>query len=320
MLKPRLLRTLLVNPADHPRGQPHLSAASGLVVLQGRCYVVADDEHHLGKFKLQDNSLVKLKRLFDGELPLDPKKRKAAKPDLEVLALLPGMARYPHGALLALGSGSKPQRHTALVMALDAEGKLGKGDALVSQEIDLTPLYAPLHAEFADLNIEGCIVQGDELHLVQRGNKGRAGQSHGGPSHAGPGSAAISLHWPQVQAWLLDAEDTPPPPSRISPIELGDIDGIPLTPTDACLLPNGHWLLSAAAENTADSTLDGPCAGSALAVVSPEGKVQQLHYLHGAPKVEGISVQASGSTLTVLMVTDADHPDVPSQLLALVLP
>ena len=277
--------------------------------------MVADDEHHLGKFKLQDNSPVKLKRLFDGELPLNPKKRKAAKPDLEVLALLPSMARYPHGALLALGSGSKPQRHTGLVMALGADGKLGKGNALVSQEIDLTVLYAPLHAEFADLNIEGCIVQGDELHLVQRGNKGTAGQSYAGQS-----SAVISLHWPQVQAWLLDAEDTPPPPSRIAPLELGDIDGIPLTPTDACLLPNGHWLLSAAAENTADSTLDGPCAGSALAVVSAQGKVQQLHYLHGAPKVEGISVQASGSTLTVLMVTDADHPDVPSQLLELVLP
>ena len=201
------------------------------------------------------------------------------------------------------------------LMALGADGKLGKGNALVSQEIDLTVLYAPLHAEFADLNIEGCIVQGDELHLVQRGNKGTAGQSYAGQS-----SAVISLHWPQVQAWLLDAEDTPPPPSRIAPLELGDIDGIPLTPTDACLLPNGHWLLSAAAENTADSTLDGPCAGSALAVVSAQGKVQQLHYLHGAPKVEGISVQASGSTLTVLMVTDADHPDVPSQLLELVLP
>ena len=80
MLKPTLLRTLQVDPAVHPRGQPHLSAASGLVQVQGRCYVVADDEHHLGYFKLHDASPVKLKRLFNDNLPIDPIKRKAAKP------------------------------------------------------------------------------------------------------------------------------------------------------------------------------------------------------------------------------------------------
>jgi hypothetical protein len=306
MLSPTLLRTLQVDPAVHPRGQPHLSAASGLVHVQGRCYVVTDDEHHLGYFKLQDNSPVKLKRLFSDDLPADPKKRKAAKPDLEVLASLPATLRYPYGALLALGSGSKPQRHGGLVMPLNAAGKLGKGDELVSQRLDLTDLYAPLRSEFTDLNIEGCFVSGDVLHLLQRGNKGA--------SH----SACIAWHLPQVQAWLLDPEDTPAPVhSHIITIDFGHVDGVPLTPTDGCVLPNGNWLLSTAAENTADSYTDGPCLGSALAVVSPAGKLLQLHPLQGAPKVEGISVlaQTSAKQVIVLMVTDADHPDVPSQLL-----
>jgi hypothetical protein len=308
MLIPQLLRTLHVEPAAHPRGQPHLSAASGLVQVQSRCYVVSDDEHHLGQFKLGDDNPVKLKRMFPSDLPMDPKKRKAAKPDLESLALLPAMPRYPHGALLALGSGSKEARHISLVMALSSEGRLGKGDDMVSQRLDLTKLYAPLHAEFDDLNIEGCFVQGDVLHLVQRGNKGH------------PRSACISFHLPQIQVWLLDDEDPPPLPSRITPIDLGLIDGIPLTPTDGTALPDGNWLFSAAAENTASSILDGPCAGSALAIVSPQGTVLQLHLLQGAPKVEGICLQASGTDLNVLMVTDADHPDVPSQLLGLSLP
>jgi hypothetical protein len=307
MLKPTLLRTLQVEPAAHPRGQPHLSAASGLVQVQGRCYVVADDEHHLGYFKLQDNNPVKLKRLFNTDLPVDPVKRKAAKPDLEVLALLPATLRYPYGALLALGSGSKQQRHGGLVMALNAAGKLGKGDDLVSQRLDLTDFYAPLHRKFADLNIEGCFVSGDVLHLLQRGNKSENS------------SACITWHLPQVQAWMLDPEDTPAPAhSHITFIDLGQIEGVPFTPTDGCVLPNGNWLLSAAAENTANSYLDGPCTGSALAVVSPRGQLLQLHHLKGAPKVEGISVvaQTNAKQVTVLMVTDADHPDVPSQLLS----
>jgi hypothetical protein len=316
MLKPKLLRTLHVNPDDHPRGQPHLSAASGLVQVLSptgvRCFVVSDDEHHLGKFKLGSDEPVKLKRLFDGDLPHDAIDRKAAKPDLEVLTLLPATARYPHGALLALGSGSKPQRHGGLVLALDAQGKLGKGAALVSQRLDLTDLYAPLHAQFADLNIEGCLIHGDTLQLIHRGNKGSA---------IGQGSAAITLHLPQIMAWLIEPGDTPPPvPSRTLAIDLGDVDGVPLTPTDACLLPSGDWLLSAAAENTDDSTLDGPCTGSALVVLSPQGKLRALHMLQGAPKVEGISATAAGSYIDVLMVTDADHPDVPSQLLSVRLP
>jgi hypothetical protein len=309
MLNTMLVRTLRVDPSAHPRGQPHLSAASGLVQVQGRCYVVADDEHHLGQFKLEADSPVKLKRLFNEDLPGDPKKRKAAKPDLEALAHLPPMPSYPFGALLALGSGSKPQRHYGVVMAFNAEGKLYKGDDLVSQRLDLTGLYAPLHRNFADLNIEGCFVNGNVLYLVQRGNKASA---------PGQGSACIALHLPQVQAWLLDPDETPPPvPSQTMMVDLGDVDGIPLTPTDGCALPDGRWLLCAAAENTTDSYQDGPCAGSAVALLSPQGKLEQLHRLHGAPKVEGISVQMDAGGMKVLMVTDADHPDVASQLLSL---
>ena len=50
MLLPRCLRSLSVDPRSHPRGQAHLSAASGLVQVAGQFYVVADDEHHLGQF------------------------------------------------------------------------------------------------------------------------------------------------------------------------------------------------------------------------------------------------------------------------------
>ncbi len=307
-LLPKLLRTLDVRPAQHPRGQPHLSAASGLVCIsaQGRthCYAVADDEHHLGHFMADAAAPVNLLRLLPGDLPEDKKQRKRLKPDLECLVALPAMPGYPQGALLTLASGSKDARHTGLLMPLNAQALIDHS-SLAAKQIDLTALYAPLHAEFDDLNIEGCFVQGEFAYLVQRGNKG---SSH---------SACIRFDLNNLQAWLLNSQSAPPAPQQIFNIDLGEIDGIPLTPTDGLALPDGRWLLSAAAENTENSFLDGPCAGSALALLDTQGKLLALYPLQGSPKVEGISLWTDGSTQRLLMVTDADDPLQASELLGL---
>jgi hypothetical protein len=305
MLIPRLLRTLHTDPAKHPRAQAHLSAASGLALIesqgQWRAYVVADDEHHMGRFKLGQDEPVKLMRTFPLDLPLDAKKRKALKPDLEALCRLPAMPGYAHGALLALGSGSKEARHRGLLMAIKPDGKLGKDEALVSRRLDLNTLYAPLHAQFADLNIEGCFIHNDAFCLVQRGNKGESA------------SACIAFHLPQIQAWLCDDENPAPLPSQVVQLQLGEVDGIPLTPTDGLTLPDGNWLFSVVAENTQDSFHDGPCVGSALAVISPQGKLLKMHALQGTPKIEGISLMPQSRKTQVLMVTDADDPKIASQ-------
>lgn len=306
MLIPQVLRTLSVDPALHPRGQPHLSAASGLVCLQERFYAIADDEHHLGTFMATGNASVELLRVMAGDLPQKLKPRKAAKPDLESLAQLAPMPGYPFGALLALGSGSKPTRERGLLLALDADHRLVMqthlGEGLRS--IDLAALYAPLREIFADLNLEGCFVANGTLHLLQRGNI------------SNPHSACIEFDWSALQVWLLShAQNRPPRASRIITIDLGHIDGILLTPTDGVALPGGAWLLSAAAENTQSSFADGACAGSALAVLGTDGQVHALHRLQGAPKVEGIVARVSGHQACVTMVTDADDPHAASQLL-----
>ncbi len=307
-LSHKLLRTLHVTPAQHPRGQPHLSAASSLVMLaaggQQHGYFVADDEHHVGHFALGDNAPLELLRILPGDLPDDAKKRKRAKPDLECLTHLPAMPGYPQGALLALGSGSKDQRHTGLLMPLNAHGLLPTNVQSTAKRLELTSLYAPLHAAFDDLNIEGCFLQGEYVHLLQRGNKGDGG------------SACIRFDTTQFQAWLLGEYAFAPKPVHILKLDLGDAQGIPLTPTDGIALPDGRWLLSAAAENTDNSFTDGPCAGSALALLDAQGKLLALHTLQGAPKVEGIALCQQGDQLSVLMVTDADDPEFASQLLS----
>jgi hypothetical protein len=311
MLTPQYLRSLTLDPALHPRGQAHLSAASGLVQVKQRFYVVADDEHHLGRFKTVPDAPIKLLRLFPGDLPVAEKKRKAQKPDLETLATLPSMPGYPHGALLALGSGSKPSRERGVLLALDAKGRVGKDGGPPPKPIDLSGFYKGLRSSVPLLNIEGCFVANGVLHLLQRGNQSDAR------------SACIRLDWHQAQAWLLGEDNETPQAVQLNTIDLGSPDpahGVALSITDGCSLPAGAWAFSAVAENTKDSYHDGPCLASAIGIVNASNKVVQLHLLQGAPKVEGIAAQVVGGQLVLSLVTDADDPAIASQLLQVTLP
>lgn len=309
-LTPTHLQDLLLDPATHPRGQAHLSAASGLVRAGAWLYLVADDEHHLGLLPaaaaavpqpMEQAPLVQLHRILEGDLPAEARARKKRKPDLEALALLPASPTHPSGALLALGSGSKPHRQRGVVIALDATWR----PAGAAQVVDLSPLYAPLRAEFADLNIEGAFVASDCLHLLQRGNKGDAR------------SACITYPRAPLLAWLAGALEEPPAPLRSTLFDLGRVDGVPLGFTDGAALAdgNGGWLFSAVAENTDDSYADGECVASAIGWVGADGVLGRMSALEGAPKVEGIALDGE----RLLMVTDADDPACASRLLAVVL-
>jgi hypothetical protein len=299
MLETRIIRQLVVNDAAGIVGQAHLSTASGLVKLGNRLFVLADDEHHLATFDLTTTAPGRLVPIFDGELPLRHKARKAAKPDCEALLTLPAFGGYPHGALMAMGSGSRPSRQRGALLALDDAGNIQKP----ARTVDLTPLFTPLHDHFADLNIEGAFVQGDTLSLLQRGNGGSAI------------NARIDLSLRDLQRWLTGAGPAPRLAS-ITRFELGVVDGVPLSFTDGTALPGGGWLFSAAAEDTSDTYSDGPCAGSAVGLVDAGGTIRKLERLAMPFKVEGIAASASGDTIDLLLVTDADDRRQPALLLA----
>lgn len=299
MRKPVLLRELRVDPGVHPRGQAHLSAASALVLAGPWLYLVADDEHHLGILDAtgKPGAPVELHRLAAGDLPHGKVERKKHKPDLEALVLLPDGGAVAQRRLLALGSGSRPNRQRGFLLPLDAAGRpVGEAEA-----IDLSALYAPLHAEFADLNIEGAFAVGGELRLLQRGNKGDTR------------NACIAYGLEDVQQWLA-GKIAAPQPLRTTLFALGEVGGVPLGFTDGAALPGGGWVFSAVAEDTGDSYNDGACAGSAIGWVDQEGKLGRIEPLEGAPKVEGITVLQGGR---ILMVTDADDPQAASCLLHL---
>ncbi|MDR7295111.1 hypothetical protein J2X16_000432 [Pelomonas aquatica] len=300
MLEVQVVRTLSVE-TDAAVG--HLSAASGLVQVGRRLFVVADDEHTLALFDVAGERPGRLHRLFDGELPDKPKARKAAKPDLEALAHLPPWPGCPYGALLAVGSGSRPQRQRAALLAFDEPGEL-QGAA---REIDLSPLYAPLQARHEQLNIEGAFVTAGRFCLLQRGNQ------------ASPVNLLISHDWPAIQAWL-DGTAPAPQPVSSTPLDLGDIDGVPLCFTDGAALPDGGWVFCAAAEATEDSYLDGPCRGSAVGVVAADGRLLGVWPLSLRCKAEGIAMTVANGALQLLLVTDPDDRDAPALLLSASLP
>ena len=308
------LQPLLVDPSQHPRGLAYLSAASGLVRVRQRLFVVADDELHLGVFDdatapkaqpLTDVPAVgSLVRLLEGDLPQDKGKRKKAKPDFESLVLLPPLPGCPAGALLALGSGSKPNRETAVLIALDVRGMPNGRMAVV----DMAALYAPLRKRFVDLNIEGTLVVSGELLLLQRGNKGNAP------------NACVRYDWNLMAPWLAGVQSQPPAVKSVQLMDLGSADGVPLGFTDGAALHGGGWAFTAVAEDTDNSYRDGACVASAVGTVGADGRLQQLHRLDGAPEVEGVAVLAEGGDWVFTLVTDPDDPAIAAQLLQVRLP
>ncbi len=298
MLSCHKLRDLTL-AAPSAAGRPaYLAAASSLVVVGSRLYVIADDELHLGVFPTQGDAEGTLIRLLDGELPDGEKKRKRRKPDFEAQVRLPEFAKYPHGALLALGSGSRDNRSTGILLALNAKGFI----AGAPRVLDLSRLFAPIDKAFDDLNIEGAVVFGQYLVLLQRGNKGNAG------------NALVSL---DLHAFLRAIERDDRPDAllfTVTPVELGSIEGVPWGLTDASVLSDGRIAFTAVAENTDNSFDDGPCIAAAVGILSRTAQVERFELLSPTLKAEGLHATLTGDHLHILLVTDDDDPTRPAGL------
>lgn len=293
----RSVRELLLNKTT---GKPHLSAASGMWICNDTLYVVADDELVLGVFSMQNDQPGQTLTIIPGALPQEAKQRKAAKPDFESLTYLPASAMYPHGALLALGSGSTEQRKRGMLWPFDQQQQL----VPVPQLFDLQPLYQPLESVFADLNIEGVVIQGNRLKLWQRANN----QQRNNAVIEYPLADVYAVINAQQQILNLQ-------PQRIDYYDLGEVAGVPLSFTDAYALEDGACLFTAAAENTDNSYLDGECVAAAIGLIDAQRQLRWLKPVQPIVKIEGISAKHVGDQLQILLVSDADNPATAAQLL-----
>lgn len=298
MIVARKLRSLDLAAPSAPGRRPFLSAASGLVRTAERLFVIADDELHLGVFPATGDGAGNLVRMLDGVLPDEKAARKRRKPDFEVLMLVPPEPDLPHGALLALGSGSTPARRQGVLVPLDAAGSPGGAPRI----LDLSPLLAPLTEIFAEPNIEGATFMRSTLRLFQRGNR----------SH--PENVIVEYRLASLVAALESRRQLRP--TKRHRLDLGDVDGIPLSVTDATALPDGGMVVTAVAENTSDAYQDGICIGAAVGVLDADGRLLGLERLDRPRKVEGVDARRVAGGIELLLVTDADDPDIPAALLA----
>ena len=292
------LKPLLLKQSAQPNRPKHLSAASGLVQVGSWLYVVADDELHLAQFSLEGDGAGDLHRCFDGDLPLDIEERKAAKPDMEVLTLIPQPNNPSQQALLALSSGSKKSRYRSAIIPLDHGGNI----YAPAEIIDLSPFYEFLQKEVGKLNIEGAAIVQNDMFLFQRGNK------------KNKLNATIRIKLEDFYRVLLKPSKNHEPHIKIIPYDLGEIDDVPLCFTDATSLPSGEIIFTASAENTSDSYLDGTCMGSAIGMINSKGDLSLLEPINKKVKLEGVEATENDKTIQILVVTDADDATHPAQL------
>lgn len=275
------LRDLTVE-APLPSGHEFLSAASGLVVSGERLRVIGDDAHHLALFALGDPAPGKLLRLMEGDLPGDAAQRKKVKPDFEILVALPATGGE---RLLALGSGSTPERMRGVIVDLPA-----CEDAPRVRPVDLEPLFAALGPLVSEINVEGAVLSGDRLLLFNRGNM------------RSPASHVLDV---PLAAVLNGGPVDAAPRAELALPEAG---GVPLAVTDACALDDGHILLSAVAEATLDSYADGALMGAAIVELDGQFNLLGVDPLDPPVKVEGLAARATEDGVYLLCVTDADDP------------
>lgn len=261
-----------------------ICAASGLVCDGDTLTVVADDGMMLSRYSTTGVPLGTT-RLFEGELPEDPRARKRVKPDLEALA------RLPDGSLLALGSGSKRGR---------SRGARIVGDVVTV--VDCAPLFDALSRSTTRLNIEGAVVLGDHLVLLTR-RTGKKGDNRMIRLRLGDTLAALQSPTPRLTDALVD---------DVVAVDLGEIDGTPLGLTDGAPLDDTTILFSAAAETTDDPVFDGPVAAAVLGVLDRDGRVLARYRVVPTLKIEGVAIADDG---WIYAVADADDPRVPSPLL-----
>ena len=260
-----------------------VGAASAAVQVGRTLFVVADDENRLAAVNV-DSWDVRFVGFEAGQAASDHAERKRRKRDIEALTVAEGW-------LIALGSGSTPNRCRGFAWAVDDGGDLSGG----VRPLDLQPLYAELSKAIPDLNVEGATFAGGRLLLFQRGN--------------GPGgvNAVVELEWRGEPSATLD----PAAVVGIDEHELGWVEGVRLCFTDATCAGDDVFF-TAVAEAALSTYEDGPCVGAAVGILGGP-----LLHLDPPLKAEGVEVAATGPEgVDLLLVVDDDDPRTPAQLVS----
>ena len=301
-----VLRELDLEAPPAPGRAAHISAASGVARRGDFVYVIGDDELGLGVFRLSKEAPGVLREALSGELSANHDERKRTKPDLEALTLLPPFTGRPFGSILGLGSGSNQQRERGFVWGLAADGSL-EGEPT---ELDLSPLYERLRESAPELNIEGASAIGEGLRLFHRGN------TEQGLNIIAEVPLGDFLRDVQGGGRIECSDEV-----HTRSYDLGELDGVPLTFSDATPLDDELIVFTASAEPGSDPHgADGEIRGSVVGMIDGDGGVQRLRTIDKKWKVEGVYASVDARVIDFLFVCDQDDPDVASPLLSAAMP
>jgi hypothetical protein len=226
---------------------------------------------------------------------------KMHKLDLECAFVMSDASFEGAPVVVALGSGSAPARERLVLLRL--HGERGALDV-----VEVPALYAALRAhallDGAELNLEGAALLPDgAVRLFQRGNG------------AGGVNATFDL---DSKALLAHARGRGPLPSleRAQRWELGAVDGVRLTFTDAVAVGDEVWV-TAAAEASPNAIDDGVVVACALGVLGrPLSPILDENGRPFVGKPEGLAVDPVDPR-RAWIVLDKDDPHAPAELLTL---
>jgi antitoxin (DNA-binding transcriptional repressor) of toxin-antitoxin stability system len=350
----RLGEHRIVNPP--PGEPPFLSAASGTAWSDDRLYSVGDDQASVAEFTLEQASVLEAlragvdveilepgiaERIIPDVLPLDPSERATMKADFEALTVVlrrdidaldhPARAeilrRFPNGLLMMSGSGGMSwrgvRRSTCVVYSLDAHGHISGLPAKISLEA-LHESLQGCDAVNGELNIEGMAVYGQSLLLAQRGN---SIDDDGQPAKnllidLDLGEVLESLYT-DLSVGALELRSTREYDLGSLPVEQdGETHQVKIDFTDLDAVtgdPLRRLVFTAAGEGPDGSPVQNVIAGSAVGVLSADGALLSITPLADRTiKLEGIDARYNPTlgSIDLLLVSDADDPEVPAPLFA----
>jgi hypothetical protein len=304
--------------ADPALDRPaHVRAASGVAWIGELLGVVQDDANFIALVEPDSGMAIDIplpagangQRLFE-----EARGTKGLKLDLEACFSYRDSAQH----FVALGSGSKRARER--IVALDFDPSDRHVETL--RVLDASAFYAQLHAlyEFSgsELNLEGAVLRGDTLLLVQRGN-GAAREGRQAVNAVG------ELDWSLFRNYLGSqcAATHVPPLGRVTQYDLGASDGVPFAFTDATLAPDGSVLFLASAEDSTDALTDGLVHGTRLGELALDGSIRVTPLVdeRGGPlrvKAEGLVLDRKDPA-RAWVVVDMDDTELASELLEVAL-
>lgn len=299
------------NGADPEEDQPaHVRSGSALAWVGSRLVVAQDDARILALVTPpgEEVEAFLLPAGEDGVRTYSSQRgNKADKLDLEACL------RHKD-QLIFFGSGSTTARERVVVV----EGLDNSPASWKTRIVDASAFYTSLRAEHefsgSELNLEGTVLLKDRVCLFQRGN--------GAPQEdLEPVNATCEVSLAGLLRYLENpALHSPPAIESIRRHELGELDGVRLTFTDATVLED-KLLFLAVAEDSPDTYRDGPVVGVVMGVIDPAKHEEpprwtRLLDTEGQPylgKAEGIVLDPEDPGRAYVVV-DRDDPEVPAEL------